>query len=112
MKVRHQHTLKDRSEFLELGEDLVRDFLHLRRLKAQLLVREIQVLFALHRNKMDMGVIDFQAQYSLTDLDAGESGLDGASHLLGENLETANLVVFHVKNVIHLTTGNDLSPKD
>lgn len=67
------------------------------------------VCFALHGYKMDVCMGNLQSQYALAHLDAGDGLADGYCHFLGKDLQSGNLFVVQIENVVHLVFGNDKS---
>ena len=70
-------------------------------------VGEPHVGLALHGHQVDVGMRNFQAQYALAYLNAGDGFLNGNGHLLGKYLQAGQLFVGEVEDVVHLALGDD-----
>ena len=73
----------------------------------QFLAAEVNVLFRLHGNKMNVGVGHFEAKHHLCHFSTGESPSNGQGHTLGKELELGKLLVGEVEDVIYFPTRDD-----
>ena len=56
---------------------------------------------------MNVRMRHLKSEHSLTYLFAREDTLYCHRHLLGKHLESSNLIIFHIEDVVDLTTRND-----
>ena len=96
-------------KLLEFCINLVGDFLELLCLELEVLLAEVHVSLAVHRDEMDVGMRNLQTQNHLSHLLAWEGCLDGLSHLLGEYLKFSQVCILHIEDVIHLLARNHQS---
>ena len=93
-------------QLLEFSINLISDFLELFFRELEMLLAEVDISFAIHRDEVDMSMRNLKTQYNLSHFLAWESSLDGLSNLLGENLKLCQVIILHVEDVIYLLAGN------
>ena len=74
--------------------------------KFQMGIGEAHVSLALHRNQVNVSVGNLKAQYTLSNLHAGNRFLDSDGNLLCENLKASQFLVGKVKDVVNLALGD------
>ena len=67
-----------------------------------MLLAEIDIGLALHRDEVDVGVGHLKAEDYLSHLATGAGGAEGEGYLLGEDLEGGEGVVVEVEDVVGL----------
>ena len=92
---------------LELCTDALGNRIELLWGEFEMRICEPHVCLALHGYKMYVCMGNFQAENALAYLYARDSLADGYSHFLGEYLQTGNLLVAQVKDIVHLVFGDD-----
>ena len=88
---------------------LLRSRLELFLCELKLLVCEVSIFLTLHRDEVDVSVWNFKTENNLGNLYARESLLDSLGYLLCEYLLACNLVIFHIIDIVNLTTWDDKS---
>ena len=78
------------------------DFVELFWRQFELFAVEIDVIFALHGDQMDVCVGNFEAQNDNSDLFTGEFATDFGGHLLGKNHHAAKSLVIEIKQIVNL----------
>ena len=75
---------------------------HLRGIGIFDLLMEIHVALCLERYEMDVGVGNFESEYRLAYLSAGDGFLNGFCHSLGEYLKACEGLVVKIEDVVGL----------
>nr|DAI25224.1 MAG TPA: hypothetical protein [Microviridae sp.] len=87
--------------------ELFGDFLELFWRQFELFAVEIDIIFALHGDQMDVRMGNFEAQDDYSDLFAGEFATDFGGHLLGEHHHAAERLIVEIEQIVYLLLRND-----
>lgn len=87
---------------LKLRQYLIGSLLHCVSIKLQFRLAKIHVALALQRHKMNVSMVHLKTEHSHAHLAAGESTLNGQSHLLGKHHHVGKFLIAQVEDVVHL----------